>query len=196
MIKIFKRKPKAEEAPPAGCGEPSPQPSPPGLTGRAGRGRGSAPPAGVEPDGAKISEVRRRLNQLDHDSLVAFIQAGFPAVIDHISPAMGKADKVDELLNYCLKGVQWADLEAALEAYRPPPPLRRLAGANMDIDLATPPGTIAWRQDPCPWNQAEGTVERRCAVKGVSICRYFRGVEPIDTLLCAYPLPQDPVSQE
>lgn len=164
MVKIFRRKRKAEEA------------------------------AGVEPDGAKIREVRRRLNQLDHDSLVAFIEAGFPAVVDLISPAMGKADKISELLGYCLTRMQWADLEAALDAYRPPPPLRRLAGANMDIDLATPPGTIAWRQDPCPWNQAEQTVEHRCATKGVSICRYFRGVEPLDTLLCSYPSPGDPVS--
>jgi len=163
MVKIFKRKPKAEK------------------------------PARPE-HGANIGALRRRLNQLDHDSLVAFIEASFPAAIDLISPAMGKADKTDELLDCCSKRMLLDELEAALDAYRPPPPLRRLAGANMDIDLATPPGTIAWRQDPCPWNEAERTVEHRCAVKGVSICRYFRGVEPLDTLLCAYPLPQDPVS--
>mgnify|MGYP001030623912 CR=1 FL=1 len=68
-----------------------------------------------------------------------------------------------------------------------PEPLRRLAGANMDIDLASPPGTIAWPQDRCPWNEAEGTGEHRCAVKGVSICRYFRGVEFLDTVVCAFP---------
>jgi len=72
-------------------------------------------------------------------------------------------------------------------AYQPAPPIRRLAGANMDIDLATPPGTIAWQQDRCPWNQAEQTDEHRCATKNVSICRYFRGVEFLDTLLCCYP---------
>ena len=65
--------------------------------------------------------------------------------------------------------------------------IRRLAGANMDIDLATAAGAIAWRQDACPWNAAEGTSEHRCAVKNVSLCRYFRGVEYLDTLLCCYP---------
>jgi len=66
-------------------------------------------------------------------------------------------------------------------------PIRSLKGANMDIDLATPHGEISWEQDRCPWNEAEHTDEHRCAVKNVSICRYFRGVEYIDTLLCCYP---------
>jgi hypothetical protein len=65
--------------------------------------------------------------------------------------------------------------------------LRHLRGANMDIDLATPPGQIAWEQDRCPWNEAEGTTEHRCAVKNVSICPYFYGVGYLDTLLCFYP---------
>jgi hypothetical protein len=30
--------------------------------------------------------------------------------------------------------------------------IRKLRGANMDIDLATPEGVIAWEQDGCPWN--------------------------------------------
>ena len=65
--------------------------------------------------------------------------------------------------------------------------LRKLKGANMDIDLATPPGNIVWEQDNCPWNEAEGTNTHKCAVKNVSICRYFCGVEYIDTVLCCYP---------
>jgi hypothetical protein len=74
--------------------------------------------------------------------------------------------------------------------------IRKLKGANMDIDLATPQGNIAWQQDHCPWNEAEGTDvhtpalaggARECAVKNISICRYFCGVEYIDTLLCCYP---------
>jgi hypothetical protein len=65
--------------------------------------------------------------------------------------------------------------------------IRRLCGANMDIDLATPAGQITWAQDPCPWNEAERTNEHRCAVKNVSICRYFCGVGYQDTLLCCYP---------
>ncbi len=63
----------------------------------------------------------------------------------------------------------------------------KLAGANMDIDLATPAGEIAWRQDVCPWNAAEGTDAHRCAVKNVSICPYFCGVEYLDAVLCCYP---------
>ena len=68
-----------------------------------------------------------------------------------------------------------------------PDTLRRLAGANMDIDLATPPGEISWPQAPCPWNAAESTRDHRCAVKNISICPYFCGVAPLDTLLCCYP---------
>jgi hypothetical protein len=59
----------------------------------------------------------------------------------------------------------------------------------MDVDLATPPGMIAWQQDACPWNIAEGTDAHRCAVKNVSICPHFCGVEYLDTLLCCYPNP-------
>jgi hypothetical protein len=66
-------------------------------------------------------------------------------------------------------------------------PIRKLKGANMDIDLATPQEEIPWEQDRCPWNEAEGTDTRRCAVKNGSICLYFCGVEYMDTLLCSYP---------
>lgn len=65
--------------------------------------------------------------------------------------------------------------------------VRGLGGANMDIDLATPAGSIQWNQEPCPWNEAEATQEHRCAVKNVSICRYFCGIEYLDTVLCCYP---------
>lgn len=68
-----------------------------------------------------------------------------------------------------------------------PVTIHRLRGANMDIDLATPAGQIQWEQQTCPWNAAEGTNEHRCAVKNVSLCPYFRGVEYMDTLLCCYP---------
>ncbi len=66
-------------------------------------------------------------------------------------------------------------------------PLYRLPGANMDIDLATPAGEIAWAQVKCPWNEEEQTDAHRCAVKSTSICPYFCGVQPLDTLLCCYP---------
>jgi len=65
--------------------------------------------------------------------------------------------------------------------------IHKLKGANMDIDLVTPQNEITWTQDACPWNAAEGTQEHRCAVKNVSICPYFRGIEPLDTVLCSYP---------
>lgn len=65
--------------------------------------------------------------------------------------------------------------------------IRKLDGANMDIDLATPDESIGWQQDTCPWNEAEGTTEHRCAVKSVSICPYFCGIEYLDNVLCCYP---------
>ena len=65
--------------------------------------------------------------------------------------------------------------------------IRKLKGANMDIDLASPQGSIAWKQDGCPWNAAEQTGSHKCAVKNISLCPYFCGVEYLDTLLCCYP---------
>jgi hypothetical protein len=65
--------------------------------------------------------------------------------------------------------------------------IKKLRGANMDIDLATPPGRITWVQEGCPWNEADNTDIHHCSVKNVSICRYFCGVEYLDTLLCCYP---------
>ena len=67
--------------------------------------------------------------------------------------------------------------------------IHRIKGANMDIDLATPAVQISWQQESCPWNQAESTMAHRCAVKNISICPYFCGVEYLDTLLCSYPNP-------
>ena len=63
----------------------------------------------------------------------------------------------------------------------------KLRGANMDIDLVTPEHSIAWTQARCPWNEAEQSVDHRCAIKNVSICPYFRGIEYLDTVLCSYP---------
>jgi hypothetical protein len=67
--------------------------------------------------------------------------------------------------------------------------IRKLHGANMDIDLATEQDKIAWRQDGCPWNEYEKTFEHKCAEKNVSICRYFCGIEYLDTVFCCYPSP-------
>jgi hypothetical protein len=65
--------------------------------------------------------------------------------------------------------------------------IKKLDGANMDRDRATPGDAIQWEQDKCPWNEAEETDEHRCAVKNVSICPYFCGIEYMDYVLCCYP---------
>jgi hypothetical protein len=63
----------------------------------------------------------------------------------------------------------------------------KLDGANMDIDLTTDKEKINWKQDKCPWNETEKTSIHKCAVKNISICKYFAGIEPLDTVLCKYP---------
>ena len=68
-----------------------------------------------------------------------------------------------------------------------PSVVRKLDGANMDIDLVSGSGSIGWKQDPCPWNEAERTDSHRCAVKNVSIWPYFCGIEYLDNILCCYP---------
>jgi hypothetical protein len=65
--------------------------------------------------------------------------------------------------------------------------MNKLAGANMDIDLATATGQISWSQAKCPWNALEGGDQHHCAVKNISICQYFCGVEYLDNLLCCFP---------
>ncbi|HEY9075008.1 MAG TPA: hypothetical protein VIO61_00595 [Anaerolineaceae bacterium] len=81
-----------------------------------------------------------------------------------------------------------------MKGKQPAANIRRLQGANLDIDLATAPGAISWEQTPCPWNEAEHTLAHRCAVKNTSICPYFCGVEYLDTLLCCYPDPNPKAS--
>lgn len=68
-----------------------------------------------------------------------------------------------------------------------PAQINKLKGGNLDIDLATPQERIPWEQDACPWNEAEGATVHKCAVKDVSICPYFCGIEYLDTILCCYP---------
>ena len=64
--------------------------------------------------------------------------------------------------------------------------IRELRGANMDIDIIPRPG-LKWEQEACPWNEAEGSSAHKCAVKDTSLCKYFRGIKFVDTVLCAYP---------
>ena len=65
--------------------------------------------------------------------------------------------------------------------------VKQLCGANMDIDLASDPSDIQWEQTMCPWNKAENTREHKCAVKNISICKYFCGFKYLDSVLCSYP---------
>ena len=65
--------------------------------------------------------------------------------------------------------------------------IKKLDGANMDIDLATDPKKIKWKQDQCPWNNADGANKHKCAVKNVSICPFFCGIEYLDFVKCCYP---------
>jgi hypothetical protein len=65
--------------------------------------------------------------------------------------------------------------------------IKKYDGANMDIDLMTPQAKISWKQDVCPWNREEGASGHRCAVKDISICPYFCGIDYLDTVLCCYP---------
>jgi len=65
--------------------------------------------------------------------------------------------------------------------------IKKLDGANMDIDLMTDNKSISWKQDMCPWNKEEKANKHKCAVKNVSICKYFCGIEYLDNVLCCYP---------
>ena len=61
----------------------------------------------------------------------------------------------------------------------------KLKGANMDIDLI-PKKDIDWKQDKCPWNLKEKTNKHKCAIKNISICKYFKGIKEPDIVLCGY----------
>jgi len=64
--------------------------------------------------------------------------------------------------------------------------IKKLDGANMDIDL-TSRDKVSWKQIKCPWNEAEKNNKHKCAVKNISICKYFCGIEYLDNVLCCYP---------
>ena len=64
--------------------------------------------------------------------------------------------------------------------------MRKLKGADMDIDFF-PDSTVDWKKDECPWNKKEKKKKHKCAVKGVSICKYFQGVKRLDTVTCSFP---------
>ena len=64
--------------------------------------------------------------------------------------------------------------------------IKKLDGANIDIDLMSQDKT-SWNIMKCPWNEADSANTHKCAVKNVSICPYFCGVEYLDNVLCCYP---------
>jgi len=61
--------------------------------------------------------------------------------------------------------------------------INKLIGSNMDIDFSN----TDFGNSQCPWNVAEETNKHRCAVKNKSICKYFCGVQYLDSVLCSYP---------
>ncbi len=61
--------------------------------------------------------------------------------------------------------------------------IKKYIGANMDIDFSSPD----FGNSQCPWNIADNTQEHKCAVKDTSICKYFCGVQYLDSVLCSYP---------
>ena len=61
--------------------------------------------------------------------------------------------------------------------------IKKLLGANMDIDFSNKD----WGNSVCPWNEADGTDEHKCAVKNTSICKFFCGIQYLDSVLCSYP---------
>ena len=63
--------------------------------------------------------------------------------------------------------------------------IRKLKGANMDIDLL-PNSNVSWKMDKCPWNEAEKVNKHKCAVKSISLCKYFQGIKEPDVILCSY----------
>jgi hypothetical protein len=74
--------------------------------------------------------------------------------------------------------------------------IKQLSGANMDIDLASAQSDIHWKQSSCPWNQAENTSEHKCAVKNISLCDYFCGIQYLDSVLCSYPYEASEIFKE
>lgn len=61
--------------------------------------------------------------------------------------------------------------------------MKKLKGANIDIDLIPNPD-VSWEQDNCPWNDREEG--HKCAVKNISLCKYFKGIEYPDIVLCEF----------
>ena len=64
--------------------------------------------------------------------------------------------------------------------------ITELKGANMDIDLLDNK-KVGWEQDECLWNESEKTEKHKCAIKNISLCKYFKGIKYPDKVLCTFP---------
>jgi len=58
--------------------------------------------------------------------------------------------------------------------------MQKINGANIDIDFSKVTG-MSWEPGECPWGP-----EHKCAIKNISICDYFGGIEAPDTVICNY----------
>lgn len=61
--------------------------------------------------------------------------------------------------------------------------IKKIQGSNMDIDFSNKD----FGNNECPWNLKEGNLSHKCAVKNVSICKFFCGIQYLDSVLCSYP---------
>lgn len=61
--------------------------------------------------------------------------------------------------------------------------ISKFTGANIDLCSQS---EIDWKQGICPWNNEEDNNKHKCAVKNQSICKYFCGIEYLDTIMCCY----------
>lgn len=61
--------------------------------------------------------------------------------------------------------------------------INRIIGSNMDIDFSN----REFGNSQCPWNMEEKTTKHKCAVKDTSICKYFCGLQYLDSVLCSFP---------
>ena len=62
--------------------------------------------------------------------------------------------------------------------------ITELKGANIDL---LGKQKVEWEQDKCLWNESEKTNEHKCAVKNISLCKYFKGIKNPDKVLCTFP---------
>ena len=58
--------------------------------------------------------------------------------------------------------------------------ISEICGANMDVDLVS--DNVGWEQSAFPWSEAEQIKEQKCAVKDISVCKYFCGIRYLDTI--------------